>query len=605
MLVKSIARRFELSAVGARSAIRAALFHFAFVASVTAMKSASNALFLARRDPNELPWLYLATAAVITLLTTYLGRRLGRQSAKPLLRSSLWISAVLFFALSVMAAFDVREGLGVLYVAGECYATVLSVLFWARLGEVFDVRTAKRIFGAIAALGMAGAVLGGVAVKLCANVLPPVVWCFVAAVSLLALMRFLGKEATRAEVHRERSSFRDGLRYVASGAFPRAVALLVLLLSVLTASSDFVFRYGAHRSEGGREADLAALFGVLNAIVGVLAIAFQLTITSRLLHRLGVFVYLSVVPALCALAALWGLVEPGVFLPLLVLKVFEMMGSYSLNQPGLQLLYNPMPTEVRGPVRALIDGAVRKLGGAVGGVVLIAFGVWLTSEQQLGLVLVVSLASLYFLRQLEPLYLAALEEKLGKREQKIPAFDPSERATRRQLVRALVDGDEKKTLAAISVLEHDPKFEFARHIGKLIGHPAEGVRAKAVELIAESPSPSYAPYLESVIYAEGRKPRAAAARALLLVSPERAKAVFDPILERGDMERDLDVLGAAIVAILGANRSTKNAREVALAERMVEKMLETTHVRSPSARREIVEVLGGLEGRYASRLADF
>ncbi|MBI4819118.1 MAG: cyclic nucleotide-binding domain-containing protein [Deltaproteobacteria bacterium] len=605
MLIKTVARKFDISVVRARSAIRAAVFHFAFVASVTGMKIATNALYLAHRDPKSLPWLYLATAVVITLLTSYLGRRLGKQSAKPLLRSSLWISALVLLALTIPAALDHREGLGVLYVAGESYATVLSVLFWARLGEVFDVRSAKRVFGGIAALGMAGAVVAGVLAKVLAPFVPSVTWCFVAALSLFGLMRFLGKEEISADVRRERSSLRDGLKYAASESFPRAVAALVLLLSMLTAASDFVFRFGAHRFEGGREEGLAALFGVLNAIVGVLAIAFQLTITAKLLHRLGVFVYLSVVPALCALAALWGLGEPQLFLPLLMLKVFEMMGSYSIHQPGLQLLYNPMPPEVRGPVRALIDGAVRKLGGAVGGVVLIAVGVFLTAEQLLAIVLVVSLSSLAFLRRLEPLYLEALEEKLGKREQKIPAFDPSERATRRQLVRALVDGDERKTLAAISVLEHDPKFDFGRHITKLIGHPAEAVRAKAVELISLNPNESFAPYLESVIHGDGRKSRAAAARALLIVNKERARAVLDPILERADIERDFDVLGAAIVAILDPSGAPGDPKQVAFAERVLERLLDTNHTQTSTARREVVELLGGLSGRYAARLAWF
>ena len=62
MLSAWIASFFELSRVRARSLVRAAFFFFLFVGGVTALKSATNALFLVRSNPTDLPYLYLATA---------------------------------------------------------------------------------------------------------------------------------------------------------------------------------------------------------------------------------------------------------------------------------------------------------------------------------------------------------------------------------------------------------------------------------------------------------------------------------------------------------------------------------------------------------------
>lgn len=604
MLLRTIAKTFDLSIVRARSALRAAIFHLILVAGITALKSATNALYLARRDPRDLPYLYLATAAVVAVVTVYLARRLALVSAKPLLRSSLTISAVVLLVLATLAALDVRNSLGVLYVIGEAYATALSVLFWARLGEVFDVRAAKRVFGVIAAAGMGGAVIGGLAVKVFAGVLPSVAWCFVAALLLLPIRSSLGGERTPGSVRRDMVPMREGLRYAGIDHFPRAVAGLVLLLSVQTAAVDFVFRTSSHSFAAGQEAELAGLFGMLNAIVGVLAIIFQTTLTARLLQRLGVFAYLSIIPLASLGAGVWSLFAPAIFAPIFLLKTLEMMGSFSLYSPALQLLYNPMPSGVRGSVRAVIDGAVKKIGSALGGVLLLLFGSALAKAELIGLVLSVALALLISIRLLRPMYVAALERKLGgKTGPKLPTIDASERSTRLELLRALKEGDAGRTLAAISVLQGERDFEFGPLIGNLISHPAESVRLKAIELIEASPDPAHVPFLVSIIQAEGRHPKAMAARALMIVDPEQARAVLEPVLAGPREAVDRGLVSAALVALLG-EQGRAGAMRVH-AERALLAMLDRSAPGAAAERRELAWVLGMLgPGPFASRLAD-
>lgn len=627
MLLRTIARRFDLSVVRARSVMRAAIFHFALVASITGVKIATNALFLARRDPRDLPYLYLATAFVIAAVSTVVARRLTHRSAKPVLRGSLvWVSGALV-VLSALAAFDVGISLSVLYVLGEAYATALSVLFWTRLGEVFDVRAQKRVFGVISAAGMGGAVVAGVLARVLAGVVPSVTWCFVAAVVLLAVRPLLGAETVTAPVRRERVGYLLGVRYGAQFTYPRAVAGLVLLISVQTAAIDFVFRTGSHRSSAGSEVEMAALFGVLNAVVGALAILFQSTLTSALMRRIGVFAYLAIVPVACVFAAGAALAWPGTLAPLFVLKVFEMMGSFSLYQPGLQLLYNPMPDQVRGSVRAFIDGTVKKVGGAVGGVVLLVVGAQLADRDLLLLVVAAGLLLLISIRLLRPLYVDALERKLGGREQaKLVAVDASDRSTRASLVKALSDGNEQQALTAIAVLSEEPGFDFERHIGKLVSHPAEAVRLAAIGLIERSPQLAYAPFLESVVVAPGRHPRASAARALMLVDPTRARAVLEPILRRAAQTEDRALVAAAAVALLGQDHAASGRSPVprggrasdpgvgvapeargrsieALAESAIVSMVERALAGSPSDRRELANVLAMIgPGPFASHL---
>lgn len=609
MILETIANAFDLSVVRARSALRAALFHFALVASIAGVKSATNALYLARRDPADLPWLYVGTALTIATVTAYLGKRLSAVSARYVLRAGLMISAIVLGVLGALAALDVRQSLGVLYVAGEAFATALSVLFWARLGEVFDVRAAKRVFGFIAAAGMAGSVVGGIAVITLANAgAPAVVWFFLTPTVAVLLCILIGG-GTPGTLRRERVRFSDGLKYAAGRTFPIGVAVLVAMFAVHAAATDFVFRTGTHRFEGGDEASMAALFGTLNAVVGMLAIAFQGTLTARLLKHLGVFVYLSIIPVLSVTCALWAIITPSMFVPLFLMKLVEMMGSYSLNQTGLQLLYNPMPSAVHGSLRAVIDGAVKKLGGAIGGVVLLVAGALVSTETLLGVVIALGVFLLLTIRWLQPRYVKALQQKLGDRGlAPMPVIDPADRSTRQELVRALHEGDADRTLSAVSVLENQRDVDCREHIEVLIKHPSEAVRLKAVELIMRAPDNDYVPFLVSVIRKPGRHPKAQAARALVMIDPVTARQVLEPILESPDTDDNHALVTAAIAALLGGAHAGEDAADEGAAKKArkaLELMLDDLSERPTSELRMLAHLLGMLgPGPYAHRLIE-
>ena len=421
---------------------------------------------------------------------------------------------------------------------------------------------------------------------------------------LLPLQLLIGSKRTPGSVRRERAPFAEGLKFAVLRKYPRAVALLVLFISVQTAAIDYVFRTSTYRFEHGNEASMAALFGMLNAVVGVLAILFQAALTARLLSRFGVFVYMGVVPAACVVSSVVALWVPAVFWPVFVLKVLEMMASYSLNQPGLQLRYNPIPATMRGPIRAVVDGAVRKLGGAIGGLVLLLVGTLVAAEQMIGVVAAIGILLVLWLRGLRPLYLKALEEKLAGRERRIPVLDPTERATREKLLATLKEGGEHETLAAIHVLDDEPSVVLTRHIPDLLAHPAERVRQKAVELMERRPDPAYGDVLVAMLDGLEARPKAQAAKALALVDPARAEAVLAPVLSRPDADRGL--VAAAIAALYRSSAAGPSGPTAALAEAALLRLLEAAPQLSSAERRELAGLIGALgPGPHAARLEDF
>jgi len=594
---------------------RVAAWQGLFVAAVTATKSASNAIFLARADPLQLPVLYIGVAVVVAagaFVVARLGRRFG--GARLLTGALLCANGVvLLVALGVYAG--IAAAPAVLYVVGEAYATLLSVLFWTRLSEGWSVREQKRAIGVVQAGGMTGAVVGGLLVGALAGstgaLAPAVVLVTLTALALPLLSGLRGGRAPSRDARR-----RDvgAVPYLLKRSYPRSVAVLVVTLAALGATTDFAFRLGA--SHATDEAGMAALFGWLNAGVGVLVVAFQLGVTRRLLARLGVFPYLAIVPAaLLATAAVLlsstllgstslgntggagAVLGGGLLAGLIVLKGLEMAGAFSLFQAGLMLLYNPMPERVRAEVRAFIDGGLKKAGAAAAGIGLLALAAltpWKIAALLGGVFVLAALA----LAQLLPLrrrYLRALDEKLGSRQRtrhEHRGIDAHDRETRRALLAALHDAEPRTLVAALAAL-HETTLPPAEAL-ELLAHDDERVREAALTHVPADAHPQLIDALLVLVRSDvSRRPRREAVRALARAAPGELLSRVEELLA----DPDPGVVCATIEAAWGSPLH-------ALVAARLDELTRELRGASPAWRREVAGVIGRVDdAAYDATLA--
>jgi hypothetical protein len=134
-------------------ALYAALFHLLFVAGVTVIKSGTNALYLARTDTSQLPFLYAVVALVVAAATSWLARLQTRMHPRAVHRRNTWATAMAIAATIAAVVANVPHASAVLYVLGEAAATTGSVLFWSRLMDGFTARDHRRVVGVVGAGG--------------------------------------------------------------------------------------------------------------------------------------------------------------------------------------------------------------------------------------------------------------------------------------------------------------------------------------------------------------------------------------------------------------------------------------------------------------------
>jgi ATP/ADP translocase/HEAT repeat protein len=599
-----LSRVLSLTSEEAARVLPAAAFQFCFVAGVSVLKAATNALVVARFDATLLPALYIA-AAVATSLAAAADGTLRNSQDPP--RVSMVVCAVVTSVLAVAAYLGLSGAAILLYLFAEGYTTVASVRFWASLGESFDARESKRLFGVIGGFGMAGAIAGGLFASALGGVLGATVVLAFTVASMLAcaaLGRSLARRTARRGTERTISSVEhrsvasvkrvlyprgEAVRFLREHPYPRALSLLSALLAVLTVASDYLFRVSAN---GYDEAALAALFGAIQLAMGVAAMLFQLFLSGRVLARFGIFRYLLIAPFSVAVLGVVCAFRPGLLVAF-ALKVVESLGSLSINPTGMQLLYGPLPDGVGVPARALIDGLVKKSGAAAGGVVLLLLAPVCTDRALAWIVVGVSVAVLFALGPLKRLYVAAIDARLaGARWGEGIALDAEARGI---LLKALSDPDPTRALLAADLLSQDRPMEFAPWVRVLLAHPSDRVRLRGVRLALELNLKELVPKLRAIAKSDVRRPRDEAVFALARMDDESPRRLA-PLLA----SPDIGLKGAAVAALVRAELSSGIAGGPAGA--ILDELLARRDAPA-GERRELARLLGRLGGTpYASGL---
>lgn len=582
---------------GKRTALASA-YHLGFVAAVVLVKSASNALVVARYQAQILPSLYIASA-LATGLVAWLAVLLQRRGARRLPRRGLIGASLALGALTVAAENGLPWAILGLYLYGEAFATLVSIRFWGGVSELFDPRESRRIFGLLGGAGMGGAILGGSLAQFlggaigAVGLLPLAMAILLATASVgQALYRWVRFDPRADSIDLPGEDLaRRARAFLRKNALARGMAALMLLLASLTALADYVFRARAGAVLG--EAEMASLFGALNLWMGVIAVLFQLGAAGRVLERWGVFRYLAVTPGLTGATAVGCLFLPGLG-PAFALRLVESAGSLSLNPAAFQLLYGPMPDALRAPLRSFIDGLVKKVGFATGGILLLWAGRRFDESVLLGGIVALVILIIWILRRTRSAYLETIEGRLARSVGPGPHLSRSAEA-RAALERGLLREEPVRILIALALLKEDSRFDPTPHLPRLLAHHDSRVRMAAVRLVRDRGLAQAADSLEALLEDEDAELAYEAALALGALAPERARAVLSPLLR----EPDHPLAGAAIAALL-PNEEGEGEAFFALEARL------DAEDAPPGHRRETVRALGKLgPSEFSGRIEEF
>lgn len=548
---------------------------FGLLAGHTLLETARDALFLAKLPASRLPWMYLVIAAVsmgIFGLEQRRGVATGRTGLAVWLTVSAGVTAVFWFLAGRGDAWVLYS----LYAWAGVFATLLVVRFWTLLGDVFTVGQAKRLFATIGAGSVSGAIAGSLAARVIADLadarallLASVVMLLATAVLALTLLpRIARGDANSGDLRATRSGPAAPHRAAAVAATPRGsrdpmarslglawrrpflrrVGLLVLVSTITLTFVDYVFKSWVAAAVPAE--DLGRFFSGTYLVLNVLSLGAQVFLVRRLVRSAGVNRVLSVLPALLLSGAI-ALVATGGLVAAFVLKVFDGALRHSLHRTATEVLFVPLPGELRSRVKGVID-VVGQRGGQAAASMLILLAVALGAERwMLGLAIAVLAGVwIYLAKSLQPFYLGLFRDTLsGAGVRTRMEFPELDLASLESMMAALNSPNDREVLAALELLAEQERTRLIPAL--ILYHPSPGVVMRTLELFTAAGRDDFVPLLDRLFERPEPEVRAAALRASAWFAPSAE------VFERFARDPAPEV---RVVALVGAV-SFQNSRE--------------------------------------------
>jgi len=488
---------------------------FLSISAYVTGKVARDALFLAHFAAVQLPYADIAVGVLVSFVVViYL--RVGRRTSL----GNLMVASPLFFAANV-ALFWVLvhySRLGWLYPAFYIWVGIFGVLaptqVWTMANFLLTTREAKRIFGMVGGSAILGWIFGGYLSKTIAkafgteSLLLAMAGLLVVCSALMAVASGGGKlrldperDPTTGVAGTHQKNLRDSIRSLFSSPYLLAIAGVICTSSFVTTLTGWQFKALAQQYFAGKNA-LAIFFGDFYFYAGLVALLFQLLLTTRLLRRFGIGSMLFVLPVM-VLAGSAGLLIWGTIAAALFLKGGDQVLRYSVDRSTVELLYLPLPSRVKLKAKWLIDTLVWRLGDGLAGVVVLVFAAQLgwTPRQISWIAILLTVGWLAAVHVAGKQYVAILQDSIS--QHRLDAEQAStlalDRSTADLLAKKILTSDPGEILYALSLFEVERQRAAHPVVRGLLYHPSPEVRQKAVSILAAVGDKSVRPTIEALL----------------------------------------------------------------------------------------------------------
>ena len=570
------------------------MFAYAFLAmtAYNIIQPLTRSKLISSLGAVNVPWVIFGSGLIIGVLMlgyTRLVSILPRRWALPITQGLMAAVMLLFWALFTTRA----EWVSVLfYLWGLILGALLISQFWTLANGIYDPRQAKRLFGFIGGGVMLGGATGAgitaaIIEEVGANALL-LVSAFTLLACLIIVAIVLGREKQAAEagadVDEERGvSIKRAFALMSESRQVQLIALVIGFGSLGAALIDQQLNMAAEIFRGaGQEDSIGAFLAQVRFYLSAAAFVIQVWITPRIHRYLGIGFALLILPTNLGITAALIIIFKVLWAPAFS-SVMDRSFRYTVDKTTREVLFLPLPTQLRQEVKPFVDVTVDRVSRGLGALLMLVliqpwgFALAWYQLSYVSLVLVVLWYFMAFRAKRE--YLASFRRSI---EQRVVRPDEvrlsgSELSTVESLVQELAHPDPARVVYAIDVLESLDKRNLVTPL--LLYHESPVVRVRALGALgAARPdiAERWAPHIRRMLGDSDPGVRAAAISALTVISHEDAATLARPMvadhdpriritaaaaLAESSKADDLDIAEATFVgAIADTSNETRDAR---------------------------------------------
>ena len=342
------------------------------LASLYILKPARNALFLDGIGIERLPYVLMlvaliggGTALLFTRFTAAI--RLDR-----LILATFVVSICFLIAFRLLLPLGYSWSFYLFYVWVNLFSLMSTALIWLMANAVFNPREGRRLFGLIGTAGIVGAIAGGAFTSWIATRVGTENLLIICALAVgVALVILYPLRVARSSPTPKRSDDKAGgvLAALGQSELIRLLGSMAALIAIVAAIIDVQFNQLVDEHFPDTE-QKTAFFGQVLALLSAVAFLFQVFAAPRILRSLGVVSALLFLPVSMALGSVAVL-----FAPVLASGIFLKIGDgsfrHAIHKSATEILYLPIPTEIKRRTKVLLDTTVDNMATGVGALLVL------------------------------------------------------------------------------------------------------------------------------------------------------------------------------------------------------------------------------------------
>ncbi len=552
------------------------MFAYSFLAmtSYNIVKPITRSKFISGLGADNLPYVQLAAGLLIGVLMQLYSSgiaRLPRRAVIPVTQAGAAALLVLFWFLFQSGASWVSVAF---YVMGLILGILLISQFWTLANDIYDARQAKRLFGFIgggASLGGAmGAALTSLAVEEVGTdnlLLVSAAILGVCVALVIAIERRERVESDFTAIGRERGvGGGEAFRMLSASRHLQVIAWVIALAAIgaTIIEQQLNMAAAALKGEGSTDA-ITAFLAQVTFYLSIIGFLVQVGLTSRIHRSLGLAFALLILPVSLGTTAAIILLNSALWAPAAA-RVLDTSLRYSIDKTTREVLFLPLPSELKYRAKPFVDVTMDRFAKAVGALLLLVlikpWGLGLTWQRLSYASLVVTGLWVYMAIRARREYLKAFRHSIetGTIAPASVRLNVADQATIETLVEELSNPDESSVLYAMEMLETLNRRNLITPL--LLHHESPKVRARALlalESARESVAGRWTQAVERMLRDEDADVRAAAVRALAVLRKEEAATLMRTYLH--DPEPRVAITAAVVLADSGREADARAAEE--------------------------------------------
>ncbi|MBM3727920.1 MAG: hypothetical protein FJW40_21155 [Acidobacteria bacterium] len=341
------------------------------------LKAVSRALFLDKFDIDKLPYLYVLIAAFGGMLAYFYSKLAARTSLKTAVTTATVFFISTFLVIRWLLGFQMAFTYYLFNIWVSLFSIVAVTQGWLVAANVFNAREAKRVYGLLGLGAVIGAGFGGQFAAWTVFIIGSN--NLIVASSVMILLSYVVFRLAIAQPgvtlagatggEEEHFSLVDVLSDIRRYKHFQVIIGIIALTYVVDVLVEFQFSAMAKASYKG--ADLVRFTATFMGIyLNLVNFVFQFFLTGAVVRRFGVGGALQVMPVSIAIASIITYAQPRL-LTTAATRLTEAATRYTFNRTGMELLYLPLPAELKNRTKAFVDIFADRFSRGLGGMLLV------------------------------------------------------------------------------------------------------------------------------------------------------------------------------------------------------------------------------------------